>query len=504
VPPTTTGSRPCARASSIASCASRWYAATDASCSSGQTPTSRVGRSDWLVRTGTSRYTCIASAETSSAGTRSAIASATALFPDAVGPKIARTRGGYRPRMGERTVGRSLPLLALIAANSVSLAGNVLATVAVPWFVLETTGSPAKAGIAAFFTTLPLALGAVLGGTLADRLGRRTASVATDLVSAAAIAGVPLLHAAGRLEFWHLAALVFLTSLFDAPGQAAREALVPGLAARSGRSLERATSLWVSTEHIAYVVGAPLAGILIATLGAANVLWVDAASFVLAAVLVATAVAAEPVEVAERRPYLQDLREGLRTLLGDPVLRTFLVVASVGNMLAAPIALVCLPVYANQVLDSAPALGLTVAAYGVGGIAGALLLEPAVRLLGRMRAYFVSWVLWAGLYFAIAALPPLPIMIAVLLATGLSVAAPIEALVRQERTPAELRARVFATQMAALTVAAPVGVIVAGFLVDAIGLRPAMLALASANALLAFVFVRPAARGIRVAAEQAA
>src|SRR5215211_1049299 len=116
------------------------------------------------------------------------------------------------------------PLLVLTTANSVSLIGNVLATVAVPWFVLETTGSATKTGVAAFFTTLPLAFGALFGGTIADRLGHRTASVATDLLSACAIAAVPLLYELGRLEFWQLAALVFVTSLFDAPGQSAREA----------------------------------------------------------------------------------------------------------------------------------------------------------------------------------------------------------------------------------------------------------------------------------------
>jgi MFS family permease len=404
--------------------------------------------------------------------------------------------------MQAETLGR-LPLRALVAANAVSLAGNVLATVAIPWFVLETTGSAAKTGIAAFFTTLPLALGALLGGTVADRLGRRGASVVTDLVSAGAIAAIPLLHTAGRLEFWHLVALVFLTSLFDAPGQAAREALVPDLARRSGRSIERATSLWVSTEHIAYVVGAPIAGILIATIGAANVLWVDAGSFVAAAAMVALAVPGERVGAVERRSYARELVDGVRFLLREPVLRVFLFVATTGNMLAAPIALVCLPVYANEVVESAPALGVCVAAYGVGGVLSAVLLEPSVRLLGRARAYFTSWALWAGLYFVIAAAPPLPLMIAALLATGLSAAAPIEALIRQERTPPELRARVFATFMAALTIAAPIGVIVAGFLVEAMGLRPGMLTLATVNAVLAVAFALPVSRGAFQAATSA-
>ena len=395
------------------------------------------------------------------------------------------------------TVGTRLPLLALVAANAVSLVGNVMATVAIPWFVLETTGSAAKTGIAAFFTTLPLAVGALFGGTIADRVGRRLASVVTDLASAVSIAGIPVLFAAGALEFWHLAALAFAASLFDAPGQAAREALVRELAEQSERSLERATSLWVSTEHVAYVVGAPIAGLLVAAIGAMNVLWLDAASFVTSAALVALAVPRGRAGARERRRYLDDLGSGIRFLAQDPVLRAFLVVATIGNALAAPIALVCLPVYANEVVGSAPALGLTVGAYGVGGILGAVLLEPAVRILGLTRAYVASWALWIALYFAIAVLPPLPVMIAVLLATGLSVAAPIEALVRQERTPAELRARGFATQMAALTLAAPIRVVVAGFLVDALGLRPAMLALATANALGGLLFLRAAVGAVR-------
>jgi predicted MFS family arabinose efflux permease len=396
------------------------------------------------------------------------------------------------------------PLPALIAANAVSLVGNVLATVAVPWFVLETTGSAAKTGIAAFFTTLPLAFGALFGGTIADRVGHRFASVSTDLASAAAISAVPapvqplparvLASRASRLRDLAL----------RRAGSSAREALVPQLAEQSGRSLERATSLWVSTEHIAYVIGAPTAGLLIAAFGSANVLWIDAATFVLAALLVAFGVrGGAHVHATTARRYLDELREGIRFLLDDSVLRFFLVAATVGNMLAAPIAFVFLPVYAKDVVGSSLALGLCVAAYGLGGIGGAILLEPVVRLFGRTRAYLFSWVIWVVVYFALAALPPLPVMVAILLATGVSVAAPIEALIRHERTPPYLRARVFATYMAALTLAAPIGALAAGFLVETVGLRTAIVALAIMNAVGAVVFVRPAARSVQAATSAA-
>ncbi len=188
------------------------------------------------------------------------------------------------------TLGRRLPLLTLIAANAVSLLGNTIAAVAIPWFVLVTTGSAARAGVAAFFITVPLALGALFGGVIADRVGPRIASAVGDVVSAAAVAGIPLLHAAGALEFWHIVVLGFVGALFDAPAQAAREALIPELAERAGTPLDRANALWTSTEHAGYILGAPAAGVLIALFGAPAALWVDAASFVAAAGAVAVVV----------------------------------------------------------------------------------------------------------------------------------------------------------------------------------------------------------------------
>jgi macrolide resistance protein len=90
--------------------------------------------------------------------------------------------------------GRRAPLYALFVADSISLVGNVIAQVAIPWFVLETTGSPAWTGVAVFFNFLPIMLAGLFGGVVVDRLGFRTTSVVADLGSAAAVAAIPLLH----------------------------------------------------------------------------------------------------------------------------------------------------------------------------------------------------------------------------------------------------------------------------------------------------------------------
>jgi hypothetical protein len=70
----------------------------------------------------------------------------------------------------------SLPIIALFTANAISLTGNVLTAIAVPWFVLQTTGSATRTGITGFFTVLPVVLAGFFGGTLVDKLGYKLAN----------------------------------------------------------------------------------------------------------------------------------------------------------------------------------------------------------------------------------------------------------------------------------------------------------------------------------------
>jgi MFS family permease len=370
-----------------------------------------------------------------------------------------------------------------------------MAAVAIPWFVLVSTGSVARTGVAAFFTTLPLALGALFGGAVADRIGTRTTSVASDLLSGLAIAGIPLLHAVGELDFGRLVVLAFLGSLFDAPGQAAREALLPDAAGRAGVSLERATALWTTTEHAGYVLGAPVAGVLIAAVGAPNVLWLDAASFGASALLVATTVR-RAASGWRRRDYLAELLDGLRFVAREPALRRFLTISTVGNFLIAPLTPVVLAVYARQELGGPTDFGILVGTYGAGGIAGA----AAFALLGarvpRRPLFVLVWAAYPLLSFALVPVPGLATAAAILFGIGLLAGAygPLDQLVRQERTPAELRGRVFATFMASLTVVVAPAVLAAGFLLEAAGLRATILAFAAGNTALALYAVAGRAR----------
>src|SRR5512134_3013822 len=182
-----------------------------------------------------------------------------------------------------QTPKNSLPIIFLLTANAISLVGNMLSAIAIPWFVLQTTGSATQTGITGFFTVLPVVLAGLFGGTLVDRLGYKRTSIVADIASGVTTALIPLLYITVGLEFWQLMALVFLGALLDSPGSTARNALVPELAEMAHMPIERATSLIHIIERGARLVGAPLSGLLIAWIGTENVLWLDAASFFISA-----------------------------------------------------------------------------------------------------------------------------------------------------------------------------------------------------------------------------
>jgi len=88
------------------------------------------------------------------------------------------------------------------ADSGISYTGDVLTLLAIPWFVLQTTGSVEQTGITAFFSTLPTALSAFFGSTIVDRLGYKRTSVTGDIASAITIALIPFLYSTIGLALW--------------------------------------------------------------------------------------------------------------------------------------------------------------------------------------------------------------------------------------------------------------------------------------------------------------
>ncbi|MEE1752273.1 MFS transporter [Streptomyces sp. SP18CS02] len=379
------------------------------------------------------------------------------------------------------------PLATVLAANAISISGNALTLIGVPWFALQTTGSPGKAGLVAFCATLPVVVSAVFGGPVIDRIGRRRVSVVSDLVCALALAAIPLLHYAGRLDFWVLCALMGVTGLFHAPGETARHVLVPDLAERAGTTLTRAASLFDAVSRGARMTGAALAGLLIAFVGAETVLLLDAATFGLSALLVAWGVrgvkAAEPqrdTAPVSLSAYRAQLREGYSFVLRSRLLLAIMVMVMVTNGLSQGWSSVLLPVHARDNLGGATAIGLIVAVFGGCALLGALLYGAVGHRFPRRWVFAVAFLVGGAPPYVVAALTDTLLPLVVTMAVGglgAGVLNPILTTVLYERVPGALRSRVSGVTTAGVLMTTPLGGVAAGYLVERAGLPTALLAL---------------------------
>jgi MFS family permease len=389
-----------------------------------------------------------------------------------------------------------VPLYTLLAANAVSAVGNALTIVALPWFVLATTGSAAKTGLTGFFLLLPAVLAGVFGGTLVDHLGFKRASILADAVSGIGIALIPLLYHTVGLAFWQLLALVFIGALLDVPGLTARRSLLPELATLAGVRLERANAAYEANNTLAFLVGPPLAGVLIATLGPTNVLWVDAATFAVAIAAIAIAIP-NVVETAARPVgrYLAEVKRGLDFLRRDRVLVALAVSIGLSNIFGHPMVAVILPVYGQETLESATTLGLLIGVTGGGALLGTLAYGAVGYRLPRRLVWLAGFLVWPLEFWVLLLEPPIAVLAAAMAFAGFMMGPinPLAVTVRHERIPPALRGRVFATFSAIALAVAPLGVLIAGWLIDTLGFSPTLLLFALGAQLLGLSFLFVAA-----------
>ena len=374
---------------------------------------------------------------------------------------------------------RHIPILALLGANAVSETGNVLAFVAIPWFVLQTTGSAAKTGLTGGAFLLAAVVAGVVGGPVVDRMGFKRTSIVADLAGAVTVALIPLLYYTIGLAFWQLLVLVFLGGFLDAPGHTARQSLVPALAGRARMRIERANAAFQGIQHASFLLGPPLAGVLIAVFAPSNVLWIDAATFVVSAALVFALVpslAPRPGTTAELRRaggYLAELTEGITFIRRDRLVFWMFGIGVVANFLVLPLFAVVLPVYTKQTYGSAVNLGLMLGGFGGGALAGTVLYGAVGHLLPR-RATLVSAIVVMGLpFWVLVATPSLVATMGALFVAGFALGPPnpLTYSVLQERTPPRMLGRVLGAGVSLSMVAVPVGVVLCGFALEIFGLR---------------------------------
>lgn len=370
------------------------------------------------------------------------------------------------------------PLLGVLIANVLSICGTTMTYLAVPWFVLETTGSPVRTGLVLGVEIAGTVVASVLAGPVVDRLGHKRSSVLSDLLAAVAVAAIPVLHFTVGLPFWALLGLTGVLGLSRAPGETARAAMLPRLISLARTTPHRAMSAYEGVSRTAKALGAPLAGVLIAVFGAPSLLVIDGVTFLISAALVRVLVTGSSGARVAAPPYFAELRSGFEYLRRDRLMGALVLMVTATNALDMATLAVLYPVYGKDVLHSSVALGLMSGVFAAGAVLGNALYGWLGHRLSNWATYTVAFlVVGAPRYFLLAAEPGLAAILVFMLVVGVFCGAinPVIGVVEIHRLPEAMRAKVLGLMAGGVSAVAPLGAVLGGVAVAAFGLTPTLL-----------------------------
>jgi MFS family permease len=378
----------------------------------------------------------------------------------------------------------------LFAGQSLSLIGDRITFVALPFAVLATGVGAAEVGFVIGATTLPFLLFSLVAGVVADRLDRRALMLASDVIRMCCQLAAGGLLVAGAAEWWHLAAIGFVYGSADAFFQPALYGLMPEIV--PPEQLQSANALRGLLDSTGLLAGPALAGLLVVGLGAGGALLADALTF-LASIACLLAMRREaPERLAELAGEAEDpgllggLRSGWHEVRTRSWVLSMLLGLAVYHVVVLPSVFALGPVLAERELDGAASWAIISAAFGAGAIGGQLLLlrwRPRRAILASASCLLVAScqaaIIGSGLpVWAIAALEA---------ATAVCVTAYFtlwETSV-QEHIPAEAVSRVGSYDMFVTAGLMPFGTILAGVASEAVGLQETLIAMSVIGVLVA-------------------
>ncbi len=278
-----------------------------------------------------------------------------------------------------------------------------MAALALPWFVLITTGSPGRMGAVTAAEYAGIAVCGIPSGQLAARLGPRATIVVSDLVRAALVALIPALYWANLLALpWLLVIAFGVGAFFPAYSSSLWQAMARIVGQDESR-LTRVGGLFGAVDELASFAGPALGGVLVLALGPAPVLLLDAVSFLLPLLAVTAAIppTPRPAPLVTPQPQLQPhpvaqahesplpqsppqgITSGLRWLARDRPLARRVLGAAVQNLGWAAM-MATLPVLAlTRFHGGAVLAGWLIASYGAGSVLGGLAVAKLKALTDR-------------------------------------------------------------------------------------------------------------------------
>jgi MFS family permease len=365
-----------------------------------------------------------------------------------------------------------LALAALFAS-----VGNSAVHIAIPWLVLETTGSSANAGVVLGISGFSVIFTAPIIGGLIAVLGARPVSIWADIISAGSVVLFPIVGSLFGLNLTSLLIIAIVGAMFDPAGATARKSLIQAVAERDGLSLIKFNGTYEAAATIGTVLGPTGAALAISFVGINATFYLIAIVFVLASCLaffipVVTTYTKSDESFSVKNVF-KETRIGMNALWNDKPLLSLVGLYTLLTAIYMPVESIVLSRYFRD-LNEPRTLGFVLSAMSVGIVIGALQFHRAVRIFSPGNMVIVSMTLIGAVVCAMAFLPNAIIFIGLGLALGLAFGpvSPMSNYLVQQRMPQHLHGPVFGTQFSLMYLATPAGTLALGLIVQSVSIAP--------------------------------
>jgi len=409
------------------------------------------------------------------------------------------------------SLNRDPQFLRLWAAETISHFGSSITGIALPFVAIKLLDAgPLEVAILNLADFLPFLLIGLLAGALVDRLPRRAVLIGGDLGRAALILTIPLAYLAGLLTLTQLIVVGFSVGVLTVFFDVAYQAYLPSLIGR--KDLVEGNSKLEFSRSAAGLLGPGLGGLLVDVLRAPVAMLVDAASFLISALFLASIKDRPEPDTADRDVISQshpadgasqppgrgamrhEIAEGLRFVFGHPVLRTIGAATATSNLFSS-IGGAAFMLFAINELKMSPALiGAAFSLGSVGGLVASLVAGPLSRRFGVGRVIVATVALGGPFEFAVglgsAGADALNLLLIAAAGFAMGGSGTIyninQVSLRQAITPETMSGRMNATMRWFVWGTMPIGSIIGGIIGETLGVRAAIL-IGGAGATLAFV-----------------
>jgi len=374
--------------------------------------------------------------------------------------------------------------------QSASVIGDRLVVVALALFVTNHTGSATDVGLVLGAHAAPLVLFMLVGGVWADRLPRHRVVVVTDLVRGGLHALLAVLILTGEIRIWQVVVIEAAFGTAEAFFRPARTALIPQLVPEE--LIQDANALSGASDQVAQLLGPALATALIAGVGAGWAFALDAATFMLSALLLSRVRPRMRAQRSVRRRFSAELREGFGEVRSRSWVWVTIAVFAMALLAGLAPWYVLGPTVARVHYGSTAIFGVITIAFGVGAVAGALM---GLRWRPRrpLRAGFMCCAAWPLSLAMLALGAPLAFLLAaaLLFGTGFALFLVWWETALAERVPAAALSRVTSYDWVGSLALMPLGYVAAGPIAGVIGADAVLLSGAALTALALLVGLLP-------------